>query len=200
LADRDAPGRLVVELARRGLEVDLLFNNAGFGTNGAFADLALDRELQMIDVNCRALVALTHAVASGMRARGRGVIIHTASLGGLSPTPYYAVYGGTKAFIVAFSEALGVELRPHGVQVYTLCPGATESEFEVSSGFRGLRPRAAGFESADQVAATAIRALGRRESRVISGRNNRVMACALRFMPRRAALRTAARSMRPQGA
>ncbi len=133
-----------------------------------------------------------------MRDRRSGPMIHVASGGGLSPTPYFATYGATKAFVIAFSEALGEELRPYGVRSLNLCPGATESEFEKVSNFRGTRPPRIGFETSKDVAETAVQALNGSKSLVISGRHNQLMACAIRIMPQAMSLRMAARSMKPR--
>lgn len=195
---QESSEQILDDLTARGIHVDVLFNNAGFGTNGEFCDLDITRQLQMIDLNCKSLVMLSHLVGSQMRERRYGAIIHTASLGGLAPTPYYAVYGATKAFVISFSEAIGEELRPYGVRTFTLCPGATESEFESASNFRGTRPSKAGLESADEVADTAVRALSGSKSLVISGRHNKFAAFVFRFIPRRTSVRLAAQSLKPR--
>lgn len=198
LTSPTATPAILAALDERQIAVELFFNNAGFGINGHFCAVPLAAQLDMIDVNCRALVSLSHAIAGRMRQTLKGTIIHTASMGGLSPTPYYAVYGATKAFIVAFSEALAEELRPFGIVVKTLCPGATESEFEAHSDFRGVRPPKAALQSSAAVAAELIESLERSESLIISGRHNRLAAIALKLMPRSWVLRSAARRLRPK--
>jgi short-subunit dehydrogenase len=197
LSDPKSIEELVCSLETQGITIDVLFNNAGSGMNGEFCDLDIAGQARMIDLNCKSLVTLSHHFGRQMRARGAGSIIHTASVGGLSPTPFYTTYGATKAFVVSFSEALGEELRPYGVRVITLCPGATETEFEKSSNFRGIRPSRHVLESAMDVADTAVRALKGSKSLVISGRGNQFAACLLRLIPRQISLGMAARSLRP---
>lgn len=198
LASPTANAAIIGALDTRQIAIEVFFNNAGYGTNGHFCDLPLPGQMAMIDVNCRSLVALSHAVAGRMRQARKGTIIHTASMGGLSPTPYYAVYGATKAFIVAFSEALAEELRPFGIVVKTLCPGATESEFEARSDFKGTRPPKVALQSAAAVAAELIKSLERPGSLIIPGTPNRFAATALKLLPRSWVLRASARSLRPR--
>jgi short-subunit dehydrogenase len=197
LHKQDSITEIFSSLTERRIHIDVLFNNAGYGINGEFCDIDVNRQLQMIDLNCKSLVMLSHQISNQMRDRGCGSIIHTASLGGLAPTPFFATYGATKAFIISFSEALGEELRPYGVRVLTLCPGATATEFEKNSNFRGMRPSKAALESAEDVAETAVRALKKSQSLVVSGRHNQLAACLLKSLPRHLSLRFAARAMRP---
>jgi len=117
LSRPDAPTRLVAEAQKRDLEIDLLINNAGFGSMGDFAKLDLARELNMIDLNIRALVELTHRFLVPMRERKRGAIINVASTAGFQPVPFMATYAATKAFVLSFSEALWEENRPYGIKV-----------------------------------------------------------------------------------
>src|SRR3546814_8942724 len=129
LAKKNAVARLAAELEARELTIDILVNNAGFGARGDFA--ALDRAVQarMIDLNCRALIDLTHAVLPGMIAARRGAILNVASTAALQPGPWMAVYYATKAFVLSFSEALHEEMKPHNIRVTALCPGPTRTEF-----------------------------------------------------------------------
>src|SRR6267143_1548984 len=112
LSDRDAPARLFEETQQRGLEIDFLINNAGFGSMGEFTKLDLERELGMIDLNVRSLVELTHRFLVPMRERKTGSIINVASTAGFQPVPFMATYAATKAFVLSFSEALAEENRP----------------------------------------------------------------------------------------
>lgn len=131
---REAANEIAAAVDALGLEVDVLINNAGFGTTGAFVDAVAERELSMIHVNIEALVALTHRFARGMVARGRGRILLVASTAGFQPAPGMAVYCATKAFVVSFGEALAYELAGTGVTVTTHCPGATATEFAKTAG------------------------------------------------------------------
>src|SRR5216684_3698261 len=129
LSEKDAPARLFEETKSRDLQIDFLINNAGFGSMGDFAKLPLDRELNMIDLNVRALVELTHRFLQPMRERKGGTIINVASTAGFQPVPFMAVYAATKAFVLSFTEALWEENRPLGIKVMALCPGVTETGF-----------------------------------------------------------------------
>src|SRR6476659_369995 len=104
-------------VAELGIEVELLVNNAGFGTSGPFLDNDPNRDAEEVRVNCEAIVTLTHAFLPGMVQRGRGGIINVASSAGMQPIPYEAVYAATKAFVISFTDALHTELRSSGVRV-----------------------------------------------------------------------------------
>ena len=120
---------VAAEVARLGMHVDLLVNNAGFGTHGYFETLSTEREHEEIALNVATLVGLTHAFLPAMLARGRGGVINVASTAAFQAVPYMAVYGATKAFVRSFSEALYEEVRGRGVRVLALCPGPTATEF-----------------------------------------------------------------------
>ena len=129
-ADLNTPeGIATVVEAIRESPLDLLVNNAGFGTHGNFADLDLDRELAETTVNITALMSATHAALQGMRERGSGNIINVASVAGFQPLPYMATYGASKAFVDSFSLAVGAEARKFGVHVTSVCPGPVETNF-----------------------------------------------------------------------
>src|SRR6185436_19047767 len=129
LSKPESAEQLFQEAKRRGLPVDMLINNAGFGSMGEFGNLDLARELNMIDLNIKSLVELTHRFLQPMVVRKQGAIINVASTAGFQPVPFMATYAATKAFVLSFSEALWEENRPHGVHVMALCPGVTETNF-----------------------------------------------------------------------
>src|SRR5215470_16949981 len=136
-ADLGAHGaghRLADEVRARGLAVDVLVNNAGYGTAGAFDGSDEATQLGMIDLNVRALVELTHAFWPGMLARGRGGVLNVASTAAFQPGPLMAVYYASKAFVLSFSEALWREAQGKGVHVSCLCPGPTASRFRERAG------------------------------------------------------------------
>src|SRR6478672_10987966 len=133
LSQPDAPARLLAETVERNLEIDLLINNAGFGSMGDFAKLDFELELKMIDLNIRSLVELTHRFLQPMRERKSGSIINVASTAGFQGVPFMATYAATKAFVLSFSEALWEENRTYGIKVMALCPGVTETGFFVAS-------------------------------------------------------------------
>jgi short-subunit dehydrogenase len=115
-------------------DVDVLVNNAGAGWIGRFAEAPYERQLEIVDLNCRALIALTHRVLPGMLQRRRGRIMQVASVAGFLPGPRSSVYYASKAFVVSHSEALRHELRGTGVSITMVCPGPVATEFQVSSG------------------------------------------------------------------
>ena len=115
--------------------IDLVVNNAGFGTSGRFAELPIEREQQEIQLNVLALVRLTHAALGGLIERGQGGVINVASIAGYQPTPGNATYGATKAFVSSFSQAVHEELKGTGVKCMVLSPGFTRTEFQVRAGF-----------------------------------------------------------------
>ena len=122
------------ETAAQGIEVDVLVNNAGFGTYGPFETIPAAREQDKIAVNIAALVDLTHAFLPSMLQRGDGAILNVASTSAFQPGPYMAVYAATKAFVLSFTEALWAEYRNRGVHVAALCPGAVETPFFAALG------------------------------------------------------------------
>ena len=196
LGETDAPARLFEETQKRELEIDLLINNAGFGSMGDFAKLDLERELSMIDLNVRSLVELTYRFLAPMRERKGGAIINVASTAGFQPVPFMATYAATKAFVLSFSESLWEENRTHGVKVMALCPGVTETNFFEAS--RMQRPPARASQTAEDVVDVALRALARGKSSVISGWTNLFMVETERLVPRSIVLRIAGSMLRSQ--
>lgn len=177
--------------------VDLLINNAGFGAHGAFETIAPARLLGQVRVNIEALVVLTARFAPPMLARGRGGVINVASTAAFQPTPFLAVYGASKAFVLSFTEALAQEFRGRGVRALALCPGATKTNFFVTAGEGAQVGRA---RSSAQVVQTALRAYDRNASYVIDGPFNRLLAFSPRFLPRTLIARVSAGLMRPRTA
>ncbi|MEI9852864.1 MAG: SDR family oxidoreductase [Sphingomonas sp.] len=134
LAVPGAAGELIAEISRRGLAVNILINNAGFGASGPLAEADAARTAGMIELNCRALVELCHAVLPGMIQMRSGAILNVASTAAFQPGPGMAVYYATKAFVLSFSEAIHEEVRHQGVRVTALCPGPTATEFFDAAG------------------------------------------------------------------
>ena len=196
LSEPDVPTKLFAETEKRGLTIDLLINNAGFGAMGDFAQLDLARQLNMIDLNIKTLVELTHRFLQPMRERKQGAIINVASTAGFQPVPFMATYGATKAFILSFSEALWEENRPHGVHVMALCPGVTETNFFEAS--RMEQPPMRVAQSPEDVVEAALRGLSRKKGFVISGWTNFFMVEAERLVPRSLVVRLAGRVLRPK--
>jgi short-subunit dehydrogenase len=183
LAEPGAPARIAEAVARLGLEIATLINNAGFGAIGRVDSLPPDRQAEMVDVNIRALVALTCAFVPAMVARGAGAILNVASTAAFQPGPGFAVYFASKAFVLSFTEALHQEMKGRGVRVSALCPGPTRTEFGEVAGMRRSVPA---FLSADaaSVVRAGLRGLDRNRALVIPGLANKLTAQAGRFLPR----------------
>ena len=194
LSEPESPARLFEETQKRGLVMDLLINNAGFGAFGDFAKIELDRQLNMIDLNIKALVELTYLFLAPMRERKQGTIINVASTAAFQPVPFMANYSATKAFVLSFSEALWEENRPYGVTVMGLCPGVTETNFFEAA--HGHMPPARASQTPEEVVDTALRGLGAKKSSIVSGWMNLMMVEAERFVPRSWVVRVAGKMMR----
>lgn len=178
----DADARCFDETQRLGIEIDLLINNAGFGSMGDFAKLDVERELEMIRLNIGALVGLTHRYLGPMRQRRKGTIINISSGAGFQPIPFMATYAATKTFVTAFSEAIAEENRPFGIQVVAICPGSTETPF-FETGNVGREFNAKGMETPEQVVETAMKAIGTGKSKVVSGWKNSLVARSVTLAP-----------------
>ena len=185
----DAAQTIVTQLAHQNIEVDLLINNAGFGTYGDFAEGELDTYLRMIQLNVLALVDLTHRCLQHMRSRRSGSILNIGSTASFQPIPYFAVYAATKAFVLSFSESLWHECKPYGVKVLAVCPGPTETEFFKVADFPNSLGERVGqnYASPDAVVENALKALEQEHSNIVTGGfMNQVMVNAGRFLPREA--------------
>ena len=196
LSKADSVLNLVDETKKRGLNIDMLINNAGFGSMGDFAKLDIARELNMIDLNIKSLVELTYRFLVPMRELKQGTIINVASTAGFQPVPFMATYAASKAFVLSFSEALWEENRRHGIHVMALCPGVTETNFFEAA--QVDRPPMRAAQTAEDVVATALRGLARQKSHVVSGWTNLLMIEAERFLPRSVVVRVAGKALRPK--
>ncbi|WP_163990156.1 SDR family NAD(P)-dependent oxidoreductase [Pyxidicoccus caerfyrddinensis] len=185
LGQPDAPEKLFEAVRAKGLTVDFLVNNAGFGSAGPFLEQDLAREAEMVQVNCTALLKLTHLFARPMRERGAGRILNIASTAGFQPGPYMATYYATKAFVMSLSEALAFELKGTGVTVTCHCPGATQTEFAQRAGNDKSRLfQRSGVAKAPDVAAHAYAAMMRGRVLSVHGALNSLGAFMVRFSPR----------------
>lgn len=182
----------------KGIEVDLLVNNAGFGAFGYLHEIASDRLLEMIQVNCTAVVELTRLYTPAMVERARGDILIVASTAAFQAVPFISAYAATKAFDLLFAEGIAEELRPFGVRVCALCPGSTSTEFQKVARQPDRAFRFA--ETAEKVARVGLEALARGETCAISGARNRWMVAGERLAPRRFVAKMAAKVMRPENA
>jgi uncharacterized protein len=182
--------RLAGEIEKRGLSVDVLVNNAGYGHAGAFNGSDAATELGMIDLNNRALVELTHIYWPAMIANRRGGVLNVASTAAFQPGPLMAIYYASKAFVLSFSEALWEEARDTGVKVSCLCPGPTVSKFRERAGTNKVRlSRASTPMPSMAVARMGYEAWQANKRVEVTGLRNRVMASLVRFLPRTTLLR-----------
>jgi len=177
LSHPESPRKIFDEVKGRGLVVDVLVNNAGFGLHGSFAELPLQRQLEIIQVNVAALVALTGLFLPGMIERCHGGILNVGSVAGFLPGPNMAIYYASKAFVLSFSEALHEELRGStGVCVSNLCPGPTETNFsKVARGYR-RRQTQAGKMSAATVARVGYADFREGQCLSVPGLTNKILA------------------------
>jgi short-subunit dehydrogenase len=186
LSRPDAPAGLAAELARRGLVVDALVNNAGYGVPGTFDASPWERHSAMLQVMVTGLVELTYRLMPGMIERRYGRIINVASLAGLVPAPAgHTLYAATKAFAIKFSEALANEGRRHGVHVTAVCPGFTFSEFHDVTGTRAQVSRLPRWMWMDSptVARQGFEAVEAGTPIYINGRANRAIESFVRHLP-----------------
>lgn len=177
--------KLADEIAARGLSVDALVNNAGYGTAGAFNGSDVANQLGMIDLNVRALVELTHIYWPGMLAKKRGGVLNVASTAAFQPGPLMAVYYASKAFVLSFSEALWKEAEKTGVHVSCLCPGPTASNFRERAGTGKTRLSRVGTPmTSASVAKMGYRAFQKNKRVMITGARNKILARMAPFLPR----------------
>lgn len=191
LAIPGSPEALHRRISDKKIAVDYLVNNAGFGTRGRFAKLRLDRELEQINLNVTALVALARLFIPAMVERKSGTIINVASTAAFQAVPFMATYAATKAFVLSFSEALAHELRDTGVGVTALCPGPTRTEFQQVAGTAETGVPSFAFIDAKTVVAQAIQAAERGKAVRVNGLTNRLLAQSTRLAPRSLAARIA---------
>ncbi|HEX5367113.1 MAG TPA: SDR family oxidoreductase [Acidimicrobiales bacterium] len=184
LADRAALAAVEARVADAGRPLDLVVNNAGFGTYGDLAGLDVDEEAREVAVNVLAVVRLTHAAVRAMLPRGRGTVVNVSSLAGLQATPGNATYGASKAFVASFGEAVAGELAGTGVTLTTVLPGFTRTEFAERAGIGGRRIPGPAWQSADAVVTAALDAAHRGRPWVVPGLANKVLAGAAGPVPR----------------
>jgi uncharacterized protein len=187
--------RLVREVDERGLVVEVLVNNAGFGSGGKFFRLEAEKEASMIRTNVEAVIALSGMYLPRMVERGRGAVLNTASLIAFQPVPYQATYGATKAAVLSFTQAVHEELRGTGVTITAVAPGPVRTEFGEQGGFGGADDKIPGWFwlDADDVAEAAIKGLESGDRVVVPGMINQAAAYGGHYIPRALLLPLAAR-------
>ncbi len=189
LATADAAASVRAALDDRGLTIQTLINNAGFGMRGGLIDADPERTAQMVQLNIATLTALTRAFLPDLVAAGSGALVNIASVAAYQPCPNMAVYGATKAYVLSLTEALAYETRDSGLRVLAVSPGATATEFFDVAG--GAPDAASGrFQTPQQVVARTLHELDRRNgpASFVSGRVNAVTAKLAGIMPRRLVL------------
>ncbi len=188
LADRSARAALPGRVDDLGLAVDILVNNAGLSTLGPIHRSDPDAEMRMVEVNVMAVIDLCSRFLPGMVERGRGGILNVASTAAFQPLPGQAGYGGSKAFVLSYTRALGGELKGTGVVATTLCPGPVDTGFGEAAGFShddaiNALP-AFMWETAVAVAACGVDALAAGRTVAIPGSANRISAMAAHLFPK----------------
>jgi short-subunit dehydrogenase len=185
LSSPAARKRMAKTVADRGLTVDVLVNNAGFGSAGRFQSLDPESELMMVRTNVEAVVDLCGVYVPEMVDRGRGAILNVASVAAFQPVPRQSTYAATKAFVLSFTEGLSVDLKGTGVSATALCPGPTKTEFGDAAGIPDELFEIPGLVySAEDMAVAGVRAMERGRRSVIPGPTNLVAAVSGRLMPR----------------
>ena len=198
--DLSLPGaaeQLAATLKERGIAVNLLVNNAGFGAHGEFWKLPLDRQSEMLRLNIVTLTELTHLLLPAMVAQHGGGIINISSTASFQPIPYTSVYAASKAYVTSFSMGLAEEVSEYGVKVLALCPGGTATNF-FDAGRFSKRAFPGGLQSPEEVVEVGLRALDRGRSLTVTRFINRLMIFVQRLAPRRLVVRQAGDMFRPK--
>ncbi|MDX6633089.1 MAG: uncharacterized protein QOG26_1094 [Solirubrobacterales bacterium] len=195
LGDPRGRDRMAAAISKLGLEVEVLVNNAGFGTFGFFAKADRQRQLEMVRLNVEAVVDLESRYLGTMVDRGRGAVLNIASMAAFQPLPGSSTYAATKAFVLSHSEALHSELQGTGVTVTAVCPGPVKTEFSEAAGIAGVEERTPGmlWMSAEDVAKSAVDAAEKGKRSVVPGLMNQAGAIAGRHTPRTVLLPTVKR-------
>lgn len=186
LSDRNAPNDLFQQTQARGLEVDTLVNNAGYGVPGRYLSSNWKTHADFLQVMIHAVGKLTHLYLPAMEQAGHGRILNIASLAGLVPASAgHTMYGATKAWLIRFSECLALETAAKGVNVTALCPGFTYSEFHDVNGMRSSISKLPKFIwlTSEQVAKIGVDAVESGKTRVVTGRTNKLIAFLCKYLP-----------------
>jgi short-subunit dehydrogenase len=197
LAEPGAVERLLHELERRAVTVELLVNNAGFGVVGEVDDADVPRMLEMVRLNVAAVVELTYRLLPGMLQRGHGSILNMSSLSAFQPVAYMSVYAATKAFILHFSEALAEEVRRRGITVLAVCPGVTRTGFFDTAGAPGWLQKHRSH-SAERVVRSSLDALESRRQVIVIGWRNYFLTLMVRIASRKRVVKESTRFFRPR--
>ncbi len=192
LSDPTAPKELFDEIRKKGIHIDVLVNNAGFGIGTKFIDSDPVNELAMLQTNIIALTALTRYAILEMKKKGKGKILNLGSTGSFSPCPNSAVYCATKAYVLSLSEAIAEELKGTGITVTTLCPGPTATGFAATAGVTEVKSfNSPGVMQPSAVAKIGYEALMKGKTLAIAGLQNKLMIQSIRVSPRKLAVKVA---------
>ncbi|MCR6108929.1 SDR family oxidoreductase [Bacillus sp. A301a_S52] len=183
LSKADSVASLAQQIEDLNLNVDILINNAGFGTHGRFETIPNDQEQEMINLNISTIVGMTHQFLPYMQQQKTGIIVNVASLSSFQPIPYMATYAATKAFVLSFTESLFAENRHLGVRVLALCPGTTKTKFFDVIGTQNMPGGING--TPESVVKAGFKGIDKKRSYIIDGVKNYWIAQASRFMPRK---------------
>lgn len=198
-ADLTEPGaveRIHNQVAEQGIEIDVLVNNAGFGGHGKFHERPWAKDEAMIELNVKALCAMTHQFLPGMVARKRGRILNVASTAGMLPGPLQAVYYASKAFVLSFSQAIAEELAEDGVTVTALCPGPVDTGFGDRAGLEAVESFQKNAASSDEVARIGYEAMLKGKLVVVDDwKLSLMLNWFVPLLPRRTVLKLSRRAM-----
>ena len=183
LADAGGVSRVEDRLRVVSEPIDLLINNAGFGHQGSFHEMDLEREAAVVDVNIVAVHRLAHVAAGVMVAAGSGGILNVSSMAGFMASRGTATYAATKAFVTSLSEAMHAELGPSGVHVTALCPGFTRTEFQDRADYDTSKLPDFIWQSAEQVAQAGLRGVAANRAVVVPGAKNKIGAGVINVLP-----------------
>lgn len=198
LSSTDAADKLFAHVKKEKIFVDLLINNAGFGTSGEFVKCDTQKETMMVDLHCRTMVQLLHLFLPEMISRKLGGVINVASAAAFLPVPFMATYAATKAFMLHLSDAVAHEVKQYGVRVMALCPGATKTEFQEVANVNNLGFQSPRFMRAEDVVAQAMKDYRRGAVMSVPGIENAALYYLARVAPRGPALSIAAALTRPR--
>jgi len=202
LSQNNAPQHIYNECKKRNLQVEVLINNAGIGSSGEFSENELQIELDIIQINCTSLIALTHLFLQEMKKRKSGTIINLGSLISFSAVPYMSVYAGSKHLVKVFTYSLAEECKLYNVSVLFFCPGLTTSNFMNTNANNNAWGHSltdgANTQTPQEVAMELITAFESKKALHISGGKNRRMVTLARLMPLRTIARIFARQKQKQ--
>lgn len=172
------------KLQRMGITVDVLVNNAGFGKYGSEDEIKYEDALNMVNLNCRALLAMTKLFLPDMLKRGKGAIINIASTAGLAPWPKMSAYAATKAFVINYSQSLSQELKGKGIKVLCACPGPVATSFQERAGMKVDLKDYESYSDPQTIVEQTLAALKSNKDLVIVGRSTSKTKFLLKFLPR----------------